>query len=174
MYRWTERSGVNNCVVSNARADHARTLESLREAGLQDAIDCLASDNCDEQGLWFTEHPRFQEIFKQAEDTIKGAISGMRAFVRDCLDNRDGNCEVTEDATIEHLEHVLVTQPGLRQPKKYCETRVAALQQLLVMQQGAVNSPAAPPVQHLNKRGSRVHNFISTLGAHALWQARSR
>jgi hypothetical protein len=89
-------------------------------------------------------------------------------------EERDGNYEVSEEGVIQHLEHVLNTQPS-QEPKAYCEGRVAVLQHLLVMQQGALSSAEdLRKLPRLNAKGGRVHSWINTVARNALWQARSR
>jgi hypothetical protein len=99
----------------------------------------------------------------------------MRGFVRWGDAERDNDYEVNEAAVVQHLEHVLITQPNVQEPKSYCENRVAALQLLLEMQQGAVSSPEeVRQLPKLNAKGGTVHTWISTIAKSALWQARSR
>jgi hypothetical protein len=174
MYRRNERSGAGHGVVANARNDHARILESLRAAGLQDVIDCLAPDDSDMASLWSPDHPRWSELLSQAASTIKQYVSQMGIWMAYSDEERDGNYEVSEEGVIQHLEHVLNTQPS-KEPKAYCKKRVEALQHLLVMQQGALSSAEdLPKLPELYAKGGRVHRWIRTVARNALWQARSR
>jgi hypothetical protein len=178
LFRWHGRYHANNSPVHIARLEHAKVLEKVKAAGLQDAIDCLMPDNISveqKEYLWDPAHPRFAPWLQMASNTQDNYVSGMRCYVRFSDAERDNDYEVTEDAVVQHLEHVLIAQPNVQEPKSYCENRVAALQLLLVMQQGAVISPEeVQQLPHLNARGGRVHTWISTIAKSALWQARSR
>jgi hypothetical protein len=146
VFRWQDRYHANNNPVQTARVEHATRLEKLKAAGLLDAIDCLVPDDISverKEHLWNPAHPRFDSLHKVAESTLDNYISGMRCHVR-CSDaERDNDYEVTEDAVVQNLEHVLITRPDVQEPKKYCEAHVAALQLLLETQQGSVISPEA-------------------------------
>jgi hypothetical protein len=138
--------------------------------GLQDNIPVE-----EKEAIWDPAHPRFSDLIAKAENTITNIESNLGAFVRWAVEEHDSNCEINEDACVQHLEHVLITQPDLQQPKRYSEARVAALQLLYVMQQGAVrSSEELQQLPLLNARGSKVHSWISTLAKNALWQARTR
>jgi hypothetical protein len=178
LFRWQDRYHSTNNRVQTARLEHAKVLERLKAAGLQEAIDCVVPDNIpveEKEAIWDPAHPRFSDLIAKAENTITNIESNLGAFVRWAVEEHDSNCEINEDACVQHLEHVLITQPDLQQPKRYCEARVAALQLLYVMQQGAVrSSEELQQLPLLNARGSKVHSWISTLAKNALWQARTR